>query len=156
MSNKPTRTTANTSGVEEFDPFRDWFRSPFPGRLTRLLREPLSKGESPALWSPAVDLVESKEGYAISVELPGAKKEDVSVECHDNLLSIHGEKKSEREEKDEHRHYVERSYGSFSRSFRLPSDASADRVKATFKDGVLTIEIPKAEERKPKTVAIGS
>jgi HSP20 family protein len=101
-----------------------------------------------------VDIVESNEGYVITVEIPGTKKEDVTVECHENVLTIKGEKKSEREEKDEHRHYVERSYGSFSRAFTLPSDASGDQVKASFRNGVLSVEIPKAEERKPKVVDI--
>ena len=159
MTDKPKKAspaTQVTSHVAEFDPFRDWFRSPFSTRLSRLLREPLAEGEGVALWSPAVDLSESKDGYAITVELPGTKKEDVHVECHENLLTIHGEKRNEREEKDEHRHYIERSYGSFSRSFRLPNDASEDQVKAIFKDGILTVEIPKVEERKPKTVSISS
>ena len=156
MSNKPSKTVEPSGRLTETDPFRDWFRSPLSTRLSRLLGEPLAEGAAIAAWSPAVDLTESKDGYAITIELPGAKKEDVSIECQDNLLTIRGEKKSEREEKDEHRHYVERSYGSFTRSFRLPNDASSDRVKATFKDGVLSVEVPKVEERKPKTVSISS
>ena len=73
---------------------------------------------------------------------------------NDRVLTIRGEKRNEREEKKEQSRWVERSYGSFSRSFTLPSNAVADRVKAEFKDGVLTIEVPKAEEAKPKAITI--
>ena len=83
-------------------------------------------------WSPAVDVARNDNSYAITVELPGA----------------------EREEKDERRHVIERSYGSFSRSFSLPANADAERIAASFKDGVLTIDIPKAQESKPKQVDI--
>jgi HSP20 family protein len=103
---------------------------------------------------PAIDVAEDEKHYAITVEIPGVKKEDVQVEIHEGMLTIRGEKKSEREEKDERRRYVERSYGSFSRSFSLPTDADGDRVEASFKDGILTITIPKTAESKPQTVAI--
>lgn len=75
-------------------------------------------------------------------------------QLHDGILTIRGEKKSERDERKEKRRYVERSYGSFNRSFRLPGDADATRLEASFKDGVLTISIPKTEEPKPKTIAV--
>ena len=105
-------------------------------------------------WSPAVDVGETDGSYSITVELPGAKREDVSVEMHGDVMEVRGEKRSEREEKDERRHVIERSYGSFSRSFSLPANADASRIAANFKDGVLTIEIPKAQESKPKQVDI--
>jgi HSP20 family protein len=101
-----------------------------------------------------MDIVEGSDHYTITVELPGASKDDVTVECHENLLTIKGEKRSEREEDEGHHHYTERTYGRFSRSVRLPSDAAED-VEATFKDGVLNVEIPKIEARKPRTVVIG-
>ena len=139
------------------DPFSDvdlWERGLHsPSRLSRIMRDALG-GEESRLWSPAVDVSESDRGYTVTLELAGAKKDDVNVECHENMLTIKGEKKSEREEKDEHRHYVERSFGSFSRSFRLPADAAEDQVVASFRDGVLTIEIPKVEQRKPKAISI--
>jgi HSP20 family protein len=105
-------------------------------------------------WSPAVDVAENNASYAITVELPGAKREDVSVEVHGDVIEVRGEKRSEREEKDERRHVIERSYGSFSRSFSLPANADAGRIAASFKEGVLTIEIPKTQESKPKQVDI--
>ena len=125
-------------------------RSPSRGRL---LAPWGNQRES--LWSPAVDVAESGDGYVVTVELAGANKDDISIECHDNVLTIKGEKHDEREEKDEHRHYVERSYGSFTRSFRMPPDASDD-IAASFRDGVLTVQVKKHAEKKPKVVAIES
>jgi HSP20 family protein len=101
-----------------------------------------------------VDISEDDGHYIVTAEVAGAKKDDVTVELEDNVLTIRGEKKSEREEKDEHRRYVERTYGSFSRSFSLPGNADPDRVEASIEDGVLTIEIGKREEAKPKTIAV--
>ncbi len=132
----------------DVDPFRDFFRSPL--RARNLLSDAAQQS-----WAPAMDIRESKDGYAVTVELPGASKDDVSVELHDNVLTVKGEKRDEREEKDEHRHYVERTYGSFTRSFRMPADTSDD-VRASFKDGVLTVDVSKHEEKKPKVVSIES
>jgi HSP20 family protein len=137
---------AQRSVWTDLDPFREFFRSPIRSR--NLLSDVEQRS-----WAPAMDIRESKDGYAVTVELAGANKDDVSVECHDNVLTVKGEKRDEREEQDEHRHYVERSYGSFTRSFRLPADASDD-IKASFRDGVLTVEVSKHEEKKPKVVAI--
>ncbi len=150
MSEKKAITPARIDPFAEFDLFRDWGR---PLGLSRLMRDAL-QGTETFRWMPPVDIAESDEKYSITVELPGTAKEDVNVECHDNVLTIKGEKKSEREEKTEQRHVVERRYGSFSRAFTLPSDATGEQVKATFREGVLTVEIPKAEERKPKVVDI--
>lgn len=142
----------------ELDPWRsllgDW---PFASRLGRpwedLLQASPWAGRAGAL-SPALDVHEDDDHYAITVELPGARKEDVHVELHEGVLTIRGEKTSEREEKKEKRRYVERSYGTFSRSLSLPPDADADRLDASFKDGVLSISIPKTEVAKPRTIAI--
>ncbi|RIL07241.1 MAG: heat-shock protein Hsp20 [Proteobacteria bacterium] len=105
-------------------------------------------------WSPAVDVTENERAYAITIELPGARREDVSLELHGDVLDVRGEKRCEREEKDERRHMVERTYGAFQRSFTLPANADASNISATFKDGVLTIEIPKSEAAKPRQVDI--
>lgn len=133
----------------EVDPFFDFFRTPvrsglFDNSLKRV-RE--------SAWTPAVDLTEDDSAYIVTVELAGANKDDIHVECHDNVLTVKGEKRDEREEKSEHRHYVERSFGQFTRSFRMPADAS-DGVEASFKDGLLTVRVAKQEEKKPKVVAI--
>jgi HSP20 family protein len=150
-------TEKNSKAPVRVDPFSDldfWGRGlRSPSSVSRLMQEALG-AEGSRVWSPAVDVSESEKSYTVTVELPGAGKDDVNVECHENVLTVRGEKKSEREEKDEHHHYVERSYGSFSRSFRLPADAAEDQVSASFRDGVLTVEVPKAEQRKPKAISI--
>jgi HSP20 family protein len=120
--------------------FREW-------PLTRAARPP-------APLSPAVDLAEDDKSYVVTVELPGVKKEDVTVEVHEDVLTIRGEKKSEREEKKDRSHWVERTYGSFSRAFTLPPTAVADSLNARFADGVLTIEIPKKEAAKARQISI--
>lgn len=106
------------------------------------------------MWSPQVDIFESDDEISVTVEIPGMEKEDVTVSIQDNVLTLKGEKKQDTESKDKNFHRVERAYGSFERSFSLPSTIQTDRVKATAKDGVLTIALPKAEEAKPKEIAI--
>ncbi|MFI5217093.1 MAG: Hsp20/alpha crystallin family protein [Candidatus Limnocylindria bacterium] len=141
------------------DPFEGWssFRELFgpSWRLPRFFDETLparsARGER---WSPAVDIAEDDQKYVITAELPGTAKDDVHVEVHENVMTIRGEKRSEREEKKEQSRWVERSYGSFSRSFTLPANATPDRVNASFKDGVLTIELPKVEAAKPKVISV--
>ncbi len=149
----PSRVPAIRSLFSDADPFRDFFDQPL--WLSRFFDRP---GVAPArgeVFAPALDVHETKDAYVVAVELAGAQKDDISIECHDSVLTIKGEKRTEREEKDEHRHYTERTFGSFIRSLRLPGDASDD-VRAKFRDGVLTVEIPKVEARKPKIVAIDS
>jgi len=146
----------------ELDPWSGLLEEgPFGGRFPRLLDELFRgglrdwpRGGRAEALMPALDISDDDEQYSITVELPGGKKDDVHVEVHDDMLTIRGEKKSEREEKKEQRRYVERSYGSFSRSFRLPPDADAEHVDASFKDGVLTIRLPKTEAKKPRAIAV--
>jgi len=107
-------------------------------------------------FAPAIDVVENDDEFVITAELPGAKRDDVTVELHEGVLTLRGEKKTERDEKRDQARYVERSYGSFSRSFTLPSNADGEKLKATFKDGVLSLHIPKREEAKPRTINIQS
>ena len=135
--------------VRLWSPFGDSLFSP-----ERFFREWAAPTQREARLAPAVDVTEDEGSYRISVELPGVKKEDVSVEVHESVLSIRGEKRSEREEKKDKSHWIERSYGSFSRSFTLPPTAHSEKLRASFKDGVLSIEIPKAEEVKPRQIAI--
>lgn len=135
--------------VSLWSPFSEEFFSP-----QRFFREWSPPSQRPAPLAPAVDVTEDEKSYAITVELPGVKKDDVTVEVHENVLSIRGEKKTEREEKKDKTHWLERTYGSFSRSFTLPPSAVAGDLKATFKDGVLSLEIPKKEEVKPRQISI--
>lgn len=156
MAENETRNLARRDPFEELDLFSNW--NPFreyglvPGRWTRLFSEPgaLARGR----LAPSVDIAEDDDRYVVTAELPGSKKEDITVEMKDQVLTIRGEKRNEREEKKEHSRWIERSYGSFSRSFALPANAVGDRIKAEFKEGVLTVEVPKAEEAKPKAISI--
>jgi HSP20 family protein len=105
---------------------------------------------------PAIDITETDKAYVVTAELAGCNPEDVVIEVLDGVLSIRGEKKNERCEETEHARWTERSYGSFHRSFRLAPDAAQDEIDASFKNGVLTVEIQKTEENKPKVVKVHS
>jgi HSP20 family protein len=136
--------------IERWSPLREW-----PGlRLGRVFDELLGEGRPLSVPSPAVDITEADDKYVVTAEVPGVKREDLTVELQDGVLSIRGEKKSEREETKEKARYLERSYGAFTRAFTLPADANPDRVSATFENGVLKVEVAKRAEAKPKTIAI--
>lgn len=107
-----------------------------------------------ASFAPAVDLCETDTHYIVTVELPGVQKEAVQLELQGGVLVIRGEKKSEREQKNERGRYLERSYGSFRRSFTLPEDADAWRLEASFADGVLTIRVPRGRAESSKRIPI--
>lgn len=106
------------------------------------------------VWNPSVDVSEDKDNVILRAEMPGMTKEDVRISIQDGVLTLRGEKKQEKEEKDKNYHRIERSYGSFCRSFQLPTSVKSDKVKATYKDGVLSITLPKTEEVKPKEIPI--
>jgi HSP20 family protein len=105
-------------------------------------------------WRPTVDVSETDDEYIVRAELPGVSKGDIKVTLKENVLTIRGEKKQERETKDENFHRVERIYGAFQRSFTLPGEVRVDKIDAKFKDGVLTIRLPKAEETKAKEIEV--
>ena len=105
-------------------------------------------------WIPAVDIAEDDKEYTIKVELPGVNKEDVRVSVEGGVLSISGERKTEKEEKNKKYHRIERTYGSFARSFTLPEGTASDRVGAEFKNGVLKVHLPKDENAKPKSIDV--
>ena len=105
-------------------------------------------------WTPAVDISEDDNNFYLNVDLPGMTKDQVKVRFEDGMLSITGEKKSEKEEKKVKYHRVERSFGRFERSFRVPSRISANKIDAKFDKGVLTVTMPKAEEAKPKEIEV--
>jgi HSP20 family protein len=141
-----------------WDPFREM--SSLQERMNRvfsevLARSPIGEEEiSRGAWVPAVDIFETPESIVLKAELPGITKDDIFVEVKDNTLSLKGEKKFEKEVKEENYHRVERSYGSFQRAFTLPSTGQQDKVKAKFKDGILEIVLPKVEEAKPKQIKV--
>lgn len=105
-------------------------------------------------WKPAVDISETQEAYVIHAELPGTKKEDVSLTVDDGLLTLKGERKSETETKDKKFHRVERSYGSFTRTFRLPENVSDQHIAASFKDGVLEVKLMKVKEEPKRATEV--
>lgn len=115
---------------------------------------PVEETIATAYFAPAVDIAEKENEYVVKVELPGVEKEDVKISVESNILTIRGEKKQEKEEKNKSFHRVERSYGSFQRSFTLPSTVKNDKIDALFNSGILTITMPKSEESKPKQIEV--
>ena len=105
-------------------------------------------------WAPSMDISETKDSLVAKIEAPGMDEKDIQVALQENLLTIKGEKKHEKEEKDEHFHRVERSYGAFTRSVRLPVAVDASKVTATFKNGLLTVTLPKTPAAKGTTIPI--
>jgi HSP20 family protein len=105
-------------------------------------------------WTPALDVFEDKDAFTVKVELPGMKKEDINVTLHDGSLSISGERKHEVRPDDTEVHRTERYVGRFQRTLTLPAAVAADRIKATYKDGVLSVHLPKTEEAKPKQIDV--
>jgi HSP20 family protein len=103
---------------------------------------------------PAVDILERENDYTIKVELPGVDKKDVKITVLNDVMTIKGEKQQESEKKGENYHRVERSYGSFQRSFTMPSSVASDKIDASYDNGVLSISLPKLEEAKPKEIEV--
>lgn len=105
-------------------------------------------------WSPRVDISESENAFLIKAEVPGVKKEDVKVNLEDGVLSIQGERKQEKEEKGKRFHRIERSYGNFYRSFTLPENIDKTKIKASFNEGLLNLQIPKTKETIPHATEV--
>jgi HSP20 family protein len=114
--------------------------------------------EFPALgeWAPSLDVSETKDALVVKAEMPGMELKDVEVVLDQDVLTIKGEKRQEKEEKDERHHRVERSYGAFTRRVRLPVSVDAAKVKASFKNGLLVVTMPKAPGAKGTTIAVKS
>jgi len=107
-----------------------------------------------AQWLPLVDITEDDKEYLIKAELPEVKKEQVKVTVENGVLTISGERRFEKEEKDKKYHCIERAYGSFTRSFSVPDDADDAKVSAVFKDGILTVHLATSEKARPKSVEV--
>jgi len=139
-----------------FDPFRDL--EALHQNVNRLFQDALGdqKAESGTsrLWAPLVDVAEDDEKIVVKAELPGMKREDIDVEMNGDTLTIKGERKFESEEKKENYIRVERAYGTFQRSFTIGVPVQTAKVKASYKDGVLEVAVPKAEEVKPKKIDV--
>lgn len=145
--------------IVRWDPFReleevaDRLNRVF-GRGTAALATAGKDGFFSFDWTPSVDIAETPETFEIRAELPDVKKEDIKVTVEDGELRISGERKQEKEEKGKKYHRIERSYGSFMRSFTLPDNVDDSRLSAEYKDGMLNVRLPKAEKAKPKAVAV--
>jgi len=112
------------------------------------------EGLTLADWSPVADITEDDKEYLIKLDLPEMKKEDVKVTVENGVLTVSGERKFDKEEKNKKYHRVERGYGTFMRSFTLPDDADANKINAEFKNGSLMVHLPKSEHAKPKQIDV--
>jgi len=141
-----------------WDPFREL--EDVSDRLNRMFARPgarTSNGKETMIvadWTPSVDISETENEYQIKAEIPDVKKEDVKVTLEDGVLTIQGERKHEKEERGKKYHRIERSYGSFVRTFSLPDVIDDEKVMAEFKDGVLNLHLPKSEKAKPKAIEV--
>lgn len=142
--------------IIRWEPFRDLVTT--QDNFNRLFNETFSRlvgGDEPTRgWVPAADILENDQNLVLKVELPGFDPKEVEIRVEDGTLYLKGERKFERDEKKENYHRVERSYGTFSRTFALPGSVDVENVKAEYKDGLLTLTLPKKEEAKPKTIKI--
>jgi HSP20 family protein len=128
---------------------------PFAQEVNRLFNSLLEPAnEQTQRWMPAMDLVEAEDHFVLNADLPGLGEDDVSIEIRDGTLTVSGERKHEHEQKERGYYRVERTFGRFSRSLQLPEGIDPDSVSAEFDKGVLSIRIPKPEERKPRRVQI--
>ena len=147
------------NALTRWNPFKDLDELESP-LSTFFVRTPLRRqnGEQESMtiaeWSPLVDITEDDKEYVIKAELPELRKEDVKVTVENGVLTMSGERKFEKEETKKKYHRVERGYGSFVRTFALPEDADADKVKAVFKHGMLEVHLPKNEKAKPKQIEV--
>jgi HSP20 family protein len=126
-------------------------------RYTRAVGQPRAGSQEVIAtgdWAPRVDIAETDKAFEIKVEIPEVNKEDVKVTVHNGVLTVQGERKLEKEEKGKKFHRVERFYGSFTRSFTLPDNVDESKISASFKDGVLNLQIQKTEEAKPKSIEV--
>ncbi|MFO7883802.1 MAG: Hsp20/alpha crystallin family protein [Desulfobacteraceae bacterium] len=142
----------------KYNPFNEIVS--FNNRLGNLFNDPFfkpffdnSEGEFKS-WQPVVDIYEENNHIVVKADLPGVKKEDISIDVENRVLTVKGEKVKEDEVKEESFLRRERSYGSFQRSFTLPSDITTDDIKADFKEGILKVEIPKPVKEQAKQIAI--
>lgn len=141
-----------------WDPFRDLLT--LQDRMDRLFQDSITRTRgyeqslAPGFWSPPVDIYETDEAVVLKAELAGLNKNDVTIEIKNSTLVLRGERKFEKDIKEENYHRIERSYGSFSRTFSLPQTVDHSKVSATFKDGLLEIMIPKVKDARPKQIEI--
>src|SRR5258706_11457261 len=140
--------------LTRWEPFRKF--STLEDRMNRLFREHYNEGQDQSLtastFAPAVDVYEDEHNVTLKIEVPGIDEKDIDVRIENNTLTVHGERKIEKEEKEENYRRVERQYGGFTRTFNLPTTVDAEKVSANYDKGVLKISLPKKAEAKPKQI----
>lgn len=142
------------------DPFRDL--AVMRKQMNRLFEDYLARGRAgeegmaSGLWSPSVDIFETKDAICVRAELPGVEKDAVGVEVKDGVLTLRGERKHQKEVSEENYHRIERTFGAFHRAFTLPSSVDEAKVTARMKDGVLEVDLPKKEQAKPRPIPIAA
>jgi HSP20 family protein len=145
--------------VVRWDPFRDL--GMLQDRMNRLFDDAGRgwRSDEPAAttsWSPSVDIFETEGEIVVKAELPGTDRKDITLHLENNVLTLRGERRFEKETKEENYHRIERAYGNFSRSFSIPATVDEETIRADYKDGVLKIVLPKKEQAKPKQIKIAS
>lgn len=141
-----------------WDPYREL--EDMSDRLNRMFARPAASGSNGketmivADWTPSVDISETEGEFQIKAEIPDVKKEDVKITLEEGVLTLQGQRKQEKEDKRTKYHRIERSYGSFARTFALPDVIEIDKVKAEFRDGVLNLHLPKSEKAKTKAIEV--
>jgi len=142
--------------ITRWDPYREL--ATLQDRMNRLFQETAGSGETSLTNSgafvPPVDVYENEHGLRLKLEVPGIDEKDLDVRIENNVLTVRGERKFEKEEKEENFHRIERRYGSFVRSFSLPNTVDSEKVSADYKNGVLTLELGKKAEAKPKQIKV--
>jgi HSP20 family protein len=143
--------------LTRFEPFREF--ATLQNRINRVFRESYSpEGQDETLttssFAPAVDVYEDEHSVTLKIEVPGIEEKDIDVRIENNTLTVHGERKIEKEEKEENYRRVERQYGSFTRTFNLPTTVDSEKVSANYDKGVLKIALPKKAEAKPKQIKV--
>ncbi len=139
-----------------WDPYREV--SSLQDRLNRALGGRTEREDEMQLaaWAPPVDIAEEKDRILITAELPGFKENEIEIQTENGMLTLRGERKFEKETDGTSYHRVERSYGQFVRSFSLPNNVDREKIKATFRDGLLKVDLPKREDAKPRTIKISA
>jgi HSP20 family protein len=143
--NNVTRWNPTTAYLTNREPFFRLFDSFFNSD---------AQGEETRAWVPPVDIQENGDAYLFHAELPGMSKDDIHITLENSVLRVSGERKFEKDAKKENYHRVERTYGTFTRTFTLPTPVDPEKVQAAFENGILTITVPKAEQAKPRRITI--
>jgi HSP20 family protein len=146
---------STTPTISRWDPFREL--SKVQDQVNRLFEDSFLRrtGESSlTVWAPEVDIHETSDALVLEADLPGIDEKDLDIRVENNMLTIAGERKFEKKVNEENYLRVERSYGSFTRSFSLPHTINTDQIQADYRNGVLTIRLPKREEAKPKKIKV--